>query len=135
MNDEAERIYKELLKQYANAFKRAGEDDSEENRHSFKVVRDLALKLLQMKYSDEQAKRLLNKIAMEALNHSMNYDGIDCIVDDIRALDATYFLWEYCEKQGAGTGCEGCAIFYWCVGLGPNKCPGNLITGAGEDGE
>lgn len=26
MNDETERIYKELLKQYANAFKRAGDD-------------------------------------------------------------------------------------------------------------
>nr|DAE69840.1 MAG TPA: hypothetical protein [Caudoviricetes sp.] len=135
MNDETERIYKELLKQYANAFTQVGKDGSEENCRRFQIVRDLALKRLQMKYDKKQALRLLNKISMESMNHSMNYDDIEVFVDDIRALDATHFLWEYCQKQGAGTDCEGCAIFYWCVGPGPNKCPGNLITGAGEDGE
>lgn len=135
MNDETERIYKELLKQYASAFTQAGKDGGEENRHRFQIVRDLALKLLQMKYDKKQALRLLDKIAMEVLNHRMDYDDIEVFVDDIRALDATNYLWQYCQKQGAGISCERCAILDWCIGLGSDQCPGNLITGAGEDGE
>ena len=40
MNDETERIYKELLKQYADAFTQAGKDGSEENVRRLQVTRD-----------------------------------------------------------------------------------------------
>lgn len=134
MNDETERIYKELLKQYANAFTQAGKDGSEENVRRLQVTHDLALDLLQLKYSKKRATRLLDATAARTLNKDVNYEDID----DFRALDATYYLWLYCQRQGAGTnreGCEACAILDWCIGLGPNECPGNLITGEGEDGE
>nr|DAM95487.1 MAG TPA: hypothetical protein [Caudoviricetes sp.] len=134
MNDKTERIYKELLKQYADAFTQAGKDGSEENVRRLQVTRDLAADLLQVKYSKKRVLSLLDATAARALNHDVNYENID----DFRALDATYYLWQYCRRLGAGTDCEGCkacAIIYWCIGLGPNKCPGNLITGEGEDGE
>lgn len=134
MNDETERIYKELLKQYANAFTQAGKDGSEENVRHFRIIHDLALDLLQVKLSKKRATRLLDATAARTLNKDVNYEDID----DFRALDATYYLWLYCQRLGAGTNCKGCqccAIFEWCIGLGPNQCPGNLITGEGEDGE
>lgn len=134
MNDETERIYKELLKQYANAFKRAGEDGSEENVRRLQVTRDLAMDLLQLKYSKKRTLGLLDATAARALNHDVDSEKLD----DFRALDATYYLWLYCQRLGAGTNCKGCqccAIFEWCIGLGPTQCPGNLITGEGEDGE
>lgn len=134
MNDETERIYKELLKQYANAFTLAGKDGSEENVRRLQVTRDLAMGLLQLKYSKKRTLGLLDATAARALNHDVNYENLD----DFRALDATYYLWRYCQRLGAATNCEGCkacAILDWCIGLGPYKCPGNLITGAGEDGE
>lgn len=134
MNDETERIYKELLKQYADAFTQAGKDGSEGNVRRLQVTRDLAMDLLQLKYSKKRAIRLLDATAARTLNKDVNYEDID----DFRALDATYYLWLYCQRQGAGThcdGCEACAILDWCIGLGPNECPGNLITGEGEDGE
>ena len=37
MNDETERIYKELLKQYADAFTQAGKDGSEKTYNAFKL--------------------------------------------------------------------------------------------------
>jgi hypothetical protein len=134
MNDETERIYKELLKQYANAFTQAGKDGSEENVRRLQVTRDLAMDLLQVKLSKKRSTRLLDATAARTLNKDVNYEDID----DFRALDATYYLWLYCQRLGAGTnreGCEACAILDWCIGLGPNECPGNLITGEGEDGE
>ena len=134
MNDETERIYKELLKQYANAFKRAGEDGSEENVRRFQATRDLVMDLLQVEYGKKRALGLLDATTARTLNHDVNYGSID----DFRALDATYYLWRYCQRRGAGTnwkGCQCCAIFVWCVGLGPNRCPGNLITEIEEDGE
>lgn len=131
MNDETEKIYKELLKQYADAFTQAGKDGSEENVRRLQVTRDLAMNLLQVKLSKKRATRLLDATAARTLNHDVNYESLD----DFRALDATYYLWLYCQRQGAGTHCDGCAIGDWCIGLGPNQCPGNLITGEGEDGE
>jgi hypothetical protein len=132
MNDETERIYKELLKQYAEAVKQANKDGGdEENIRRLQVTRNLAMDLLQLKYSKKRTLGLLDATAARVLNHDVNYENID----DFRALDATYYLWLYCQRQGAGTHCNGCAIGDWCIGLGPNKCPGNLITGAGEDGE
>ena len=134
MNSETERIYKELLKQYADAFTQAGKNGSEENVRRLQVTRDLAMDLLQLKYSKKRATRLLDATAARTLNHDVNYESLD----DFRALDATSYLWLYCQRQGAGTNCEGCkccAILGWCIGLGPNQCPGNLITGEGEDGE
>lgn len=134
MNDETERIYKELLKQYADAFTQAGKDGSEENVRRLQVTRDLAMDLLQLKYSKKRATRLLDATAARTLNHDVNYENLD----DFRALDATYYLWLYCQRLGAGTNCEGCkccAILDWCIGMWPNQCPGNLITGEGEDGE
>ena len=128
MNDETERIYKELLKQYAEAVKQANKDGGdEENIRRLQVTRNLAMDLLQLKYSKKRTLGLLDATAARVLNH-----------DVFRALDATYYLWLYCQRLGAGTnreGCEACAILDWCIGLGPNECPGNLITGEGEDGE
>lgn len=135
MNDETERIYKELLKQYAEAVKQANKDGGgEENIRRLQVTRNLAMDLLQLKYSKKRTLGLLDATAARVLNHDVNYENID----DFRALDATYYLWLYCQRLGAGTnreGCEACAILDWCIGLGPNECPGNLITGEGEDGE
>ncbi|WP_337803140.1 hypothetical protein [Megasphaera sp.] len=131
MNDETERIYKELLKQYADAFTQAGKDGSEKNVRHFRIIHDLALDLLHVELSKKRAIRLLDATAARTLNKDVNYEDID----DFRALDATYYLWLYCQRQGAGTHCDGCAIGDWCIGLGPYKCPGNLITGEGEDGE
>lgn len=134
MNDETERIYKELLKQYADAVTRAGKDGSEENVRRLQATRDLAMDLLQVEYSKKRALGLLDATALRTLNYDVNYGSID----DFRALDATYYLWRYCQRLGAGTnwkGCQCCAIFVWCVGLGPNRCPGNLIAEIEEDGE
>lgn len=134
MNDETERIYKELLKQYADAVTQAGKDGSEENVRRLQVTRDLAMDLLQVKLSKKRATCLLDATAARTLNHDVDYENLD----DFRALDATYYLWLYCQRLGAGTNCECCkccAILDWCIGLGPNQCPGNLITGEGEDGE
>lgn len=55
MNDETERIYKELLKQYAEAVKQANKDGGdEENIRRLQVTRNLAMDLLQLKYSKKR---------------------------------------------------------------------------------
>lgn len=84
-------IYERLLKQYADSFRQAGKDGSEENVRRFQVMHDLVLKLLQIKFDKKLATRILDAIAARSLNHHVGYDDIDDSVDDIRALDAIDF--------------------------------------------
>lgn len=67
MNDETERIYKELLKQYAEAVKQANKDGGdEENIRRLQVTRNLAMDLLQLKYSKKRTLGLLDATAKVA---------------------------------------------------------------------